>query len=321
MIAHARRPATIASGAAAALGGGVGRLAFVDAGPVEEFEEQRSRLFGLAYRLLGSAAEAEDAVQDAFLRWSRADRAAIEVPAAWLTRVVTNLCLNRLSSAREARECYAGVWLPEPVFTGGGALGPLETAEQRELVSMGMLLLLERLTPAERAVFVLREAFGHGHREIAEILGIDEAHSRQLHRRARAHVAEPHRRFAADDGRHRELVARFLRAAAAGDLAELERLLADDVVAWADGGGRKAARRPVAGRPKVLRYLLGLLARPEAEHARPFVEEVNGQVAVALRGPDGLVAVVVPELADGRVTAVRLVVEENKLAFAAAQRT
>ncbi|MEO3930132.1 sigma-70 family RNA polymerase sigma factor [Micromonosporaceae bacterium B7E4] len=141
---------------------------------LERFEANRRRLFGVAYRLLGEASEAEDVVQDAYLRWERSD--SVVSPEAWLTRVVTNLCLDRLTSARAQRERYVGPWLPEPVLTGGGALDPLETVEQRELLSLGMLVLLERLTPPERAVFVLREAFGHGHREIAEILEVNEPH-------------------------------------------------------------------------------------------------------------------------------------------------
>src|SRR5215472_3880158 len=130
------------------------------------FEAQRARLFGLAYRLLGSAADAEDVVQDTYVRWSRADRAAIMAPSAWLVKVATNLCLKRLASARARREVYVGPWLPEPVLTSDGALGPMDTAVQRDSVSLALLVLLERLTPAERAVFVLREAFGYGHRDI-----------------------------------------------------------------------------------------------------------------------------------------------------------
>ncbi|GGS67730.1 sigma-70 family RNA polymerase sigma factor [Streptomyces violaceus] len=161
----------------------------------DEFEVHRPRLFSLAYRLLGSAEEAEDAVQDAYLRYSGADRAGIEHPAAWLAKVVTNLCLNRLTSARARRERYVGTWLPEPVVTGNGALGPLESAEQRDAVSMAMLVLLERLTPTERAVYVLREAFGYGHREIAGVLDLSEANCRQVYRRAVRRVGEPQARF------------------------------------------------------------------------------------------------------------------------------
>ncbi|GGS97204.1 DNA-directed RNA polymerase sigma-70 factor [Planobispora rosea] len=285
--------------------------------PVDVFEEQRPRLFGLAYRLLGSAAEAEDLVQETFLRWSRAGR--IEVPAAWLTKVITNLCLNQLASARRRRESYAGPWLPEPVLTGDGVLGPLETVEQRESVSLGLLVLLERLSPAERAVFVLREAFGHSHAEIGDVLGVDEAYSRQLHRRARAHVGEARKRFGADREQHRRIVEGFLAATLRGDVAGLERLLAADVVAWADGGGTTAARRPVRGRERVLRYLRGLSARPEASAVTAAVAEVNGEFAVLLRHTGELRAVMAVEIGDGRISAVRTLVNPAKLAFAAAQ--
>ncbi|MEV4223371.1 RNA polymerase sigma factor SigJ [Nonomuraea sp. NPDC049725] len=281
------------------------------------FEEQRPRLFGLAYRLLGSAAEAEDLVQETFLRWRQAGRA--DVPAAWLTRVITNLCLNELASARRRRESYAGPWLPEPVLTGDGALGPLETVEQRESVSLGLLVLLERLSPAERAVFVLREAFGHSHAEIAAMLGLGEAHSRQLHRRAREHVGAARKRFAADRDQHRRIVERFLAATLDGDVAGLERLLAADVVAWADGGGSTAARRPVRGRLRVLRYLGGLSLRPEAAAVTAVIAEVNGEYAALLRHDGELRAVMAVEVAGERVTAVRTMVNPDKLAFAAAQ--
>lgn len=285
---------------------------------VEVFEGQRSRLMGLAYRMLGSAAEAEDVLQDAYLRWSRAGH--VDVPAAWLTTVVTNLCLNRLSLARVRRESYVGPWLPEPVLTDDGALGPLETVEQRESVSMGVLVLLERLPPAERAVFILREAFGHPHREIAEILGVGEAHSRQLHRRARAHVGEARRRREVDDAEHRRIVETFFGAAMNGDVAALERLLAEEVVAVADGAGEvTAARRPIPGRARVLRYLAGFSTRPEVARVTSRVAEVNGEPAVVFWIGDALAGVVTVQVEDGRITEVRTVVAPRKLAFVAAR--
>jgi RNA polymerase sigma factor (sigma-70 family) len=183
------------------------------------FEASRQRLFGLAYRLLGEATEAEDVVQDAYLRWMNSHDVA--VPEAWLTTVVTNLCLNRLTSARARRESYVGPWLPQPVVTADGALGPLETVELRDSVSLGVLVLLERLTPAERAVFVLREAFGHSHREIAAILAMEEAHSRQLYRRARDHVGNPRKRFDADQRDRDRILQSLLAASADGDVARL----------------------------------------------------------------------------------------------------
>ncbi|MEV4314563.1 RNA polymerase sigma-70 factor [Actinocrispum sp. NPDC049592] len=286
----------------------------------EVFEQHRARLFGVAYRLLGSAAEAEDAVQDAFLRWHDADPDDIEVPAAWLTKVVANLCLTRLTSARARRERYVGTWLPEPVLTGDGALGPLETVEQRDSVSLGMLVLLERLTPVERAVFVLREAFGHHHREIAGMLDIDEAHSRQLHSRARKHVTDVRKRFKADKAHHRRIVERFLAATLTGDLAGLEELLAEDVVSWADGGGTvTAARRPIQGRAKVARYLHGVHSRPEVAFVRAEIAEVNGAPAALLRLSGTLAAIFALEVDGDLITDICLLVNPSKLAFATAQ--
>ncbi|MFG3708339.1 RNA polymerase sigma factor SigJ [Micromonospora sp. NPDC047670] len=286
------------------------------------FEANRSRLFGLAYRMLGSAAEAEDVVQESYLRWLKRDAAAdpVDVPEAWLTTVVTNLCLNQLGSARARRERYVGAWLPEPVLTGDGTLGPLETVEQRESVSLGLLVLSERLTPRERAVFVLREAFQHSYREIADILDVDEAHARQLHRRAGQQLDRPRRRRSVDVDEHARIVERFLAAALDGDVAGLEALLADTVVSWADGGGKAAvARRPVRGRDRVARYWLGLGGRPEAAAVRVRVVEVNGEPAAVFTKDRDLLAVVALEVAESRVTAVRLLASPAKLGFAASQ--
>lgn len=293
--------------------------------PVSEFEGHRSRLFGLAYRLLGSAEDAEDVVQDAFLRWHAAQRAAIVAPSAWLAKIVTNLCLNRLTSAR-ARQ-YVGPWLPEPVLSAHGALGPLELAEQRESVSLALLVLMEQLTPRERAVFVLREAFGYSHREVAELLGTGEANSRQLHRRARQRIAQGSaadgiaERGRPDPGRTRwqSLVERFLLAAQSGDLHGLEQLLAADVAAWADGGGAvTAARRPVLGRDRVARYLAGTLTKFGAG-MQVTQAEVNGEIALLGWSGTALLGVLVPEIRDGEITAVRIVANPDKLRFAARQ--
>lgn len=279
--------------------------------------EHRPRLFGLAYRMLGSATEAEDIVQDVYLRWDRAT--SIRSPRSWLTKVATNLCLNHLSSARVRREQYAGPWLPEPVLTDDGVLGPVDAMEQRESVSIAVLVLLERLSPVERAVFVLREAFGHGHQEIAEILEIEEEHSRQLLHRARKHVAEARIRNAPDAVRHRSIVEAFISATRSGDVAGLETLLADDVVAWSDGGGATAARRPVRGRSKVLRYLVGVGSRPEARGVTSQLAQVNGEPALLIWDGSTLVAVVVVDVAAGRIVTVRMVFNGAKLAFAAGQ--
>ncbi len=316
-------------------------------GPVLEFEAHRSHMFGLAYRMLGTAHDAEDIVQDTYLRWQGVDREHVRNASAWLAKVVTNLCLNRLTSARAARECYIGPWLPEPVHTD--ALGPLETAQQRESVSFAFLVLLERLTPAERAVFVLREAFGYGHREIADTLDVSEANSRQLYRRARARIAEDNPRSgtqprsvptastastapAASTARtastapaastastastvdSAELVRRFLAAARDGDLAGLEKVLAADVTSWADGGGAvTVARRPTLGRDRVLRYLLGGL-RWFSEELTLAEADLNGQSAVVASIAGRLVGVMLPEVVDGRISVLRIVANPAKLA-------
>lgn len=281
----------------------------------DEFESHRSRLFGLAYRLLGSAQEAEDAVQDAFLRLSGADRATIERLGAWLAKVVTHLCLNRLTSARARRETYVGAWLPEPVVTSCGALGPLESAEQRDSVSMAFLVLLERLTPVERAVYVLREAFSYSHREIAGVLDVSEAYSRQLHRRAARAVAEDRVRFESAPARQAELVRSFIAAARDGDLAGLERLLSEDVTWWGDGGGKAtAARRPIVGRDKVARFLVGGIETLGAGMEFSFAE-VNGAPALVSWVDGVLTGVATFEFAGGRVAGVRAVVNPDKLGY------
>ncbi|MGW3035384.1 RNA polymerase sigma-70 factor [Streptomyces sp. NPDC001178] len=287
----------------------------------DEFETHRPRLFGLAYRMLGSADEAEDAVQDAYLRFSGADRTGIEYPAAWLAKVVTNLCLTRLTSARARREHYVGTWLPEPVITSDGTLGPLESAEQRDAVSMAMLILLERLSPTERAVYVLREAFGYGHREIAGVLDLSEANCRQLYRRAVQRVGEERPRFEPAPERQEELVRSFLTAARDGDLAGLEKLLTADVVWSSDGGGKvSAARRPVVGLDKVARLSVGGAERFAA--GLDFTAaEVNGETGLAAWAGGTLVGMVAFEVRDGRISHVRVVVNPDKLGFARRQLT
>lgn len=281
---------------------------------VGEFEQLRSQMFGLAYRLLGSAAEAEDAVQDAYLRWAGAERDTIESPRAWLAKVVTNLCLNRLTSARAQRERYVGPWLPEPVLTSDGALGPLETAEQRDSVSLAMLVLLEQLTPVERAVFVLKEAFAYSHREIAAILDVSEVNSRQLHSRARRDLARPQERQVADRAEVRRLVESFLSAAREGDLTGLEQLLTAEVTAWSDGGGKiTAARRPVHGAAKVARLYAGMYAG--ATGVSIEIGEVNGAPAVVATAGGALYGVLGFEVVDGRISGLRAVANPDKLGF------
>ncbi|MFB9369188.1 sigma-70 family RNA polymerase sigma factor [Kitasatospora sp. NPDC001664] len=206
-----------------------------DAFDTSRFEASRNRLASLAYRMLGSAADAQDTVQDAYLHWQAADRRRIEVPEAWLTKVVTNLCLDRLRSARVRRERAVGAWLPEPLLDGDPMLGPADTFEQRESVSLAVLTLMERLSPLERAVYVLREAFSYGHAEMAEILDITESASQQHLHRARQHLTTARRAGGeVDPATARRIVEEFLAAASSGRTDRLVALLTGDATAVSD---------------------------------------------------------------------------------------
>lgn len=280
---------------------------------VQAFLDSRSRLFSLAYRMLGSASEAEDIVSEVYLRWDGTDRADIANPEAWLTTVTVNLCRTELVSARARRERYVGPWLPEPVPTGDGLLGPLETAQQREQVSLALLTAMERLSPVERAVFVLRTAFGYSHREIATALDLTEANAQQIFHRAGERVRSGRSRFPVPPERARALLERFLLAATTGDLSALHAMLTADVVSTADGGGRvTAARRPVVGIAPVARYLAGLprLLTPTATLA---FEEVNGATMLVMRDAGAVTGVIDLTITDDRVAAIRFVLNPAKL--------
>lgn len=265
---------------------------------VDRFEAARPRLEAIAYRLLGSAGEAEDAVQETFLRWQAADIGRIEVPEAWLTKVLTNYCLNQLTSARARRETYVGRWLPEPLLAGDPMLGPAETAEQRDSVSYAVLVLLERLSPNERAVYVLREAFGYPHREVAEILDITEAASQQIHHRARKHVADGRTRTEIDEAAARRIVEEFLTAATSGRTEPLVRLLTQDAVSVGDGGGKIPARaKAFEGALAVATFLRGLFKPSDAKRA--WIGGAPGIYASTANGGPAVVAVV-----DGRVVGI-----------------
>ncbi|KAK1179654.1 RNA polymerase sigma factor SigJ [Streptomyces sp. NBS 14/10] len=265
---------------------------------VDRFEASRFRLEAIAYRLLGSASEAEDAVQEAFLRWQAADVDRIEVPEAWLTKVLTNLCLNQLTSARARRETYVGQWLPEPLLAGDVMLGPADTAEQRESVSYAVLTLMERLSPNERAVYVLREAFDYPHREIAEILDITEASSQQIFHRAKKHVADGQARTEVDEAAARRIVEEFLAAATSGRPEPLVRLLTQDAVAIGDGGGKIPARtKAFEGAVAVAKFMWGLFKPGKAKR-----DLVGGSIEVYATTANGDPAVV--GVVDGQVVGV-----------------
>lgn len=252
------------------------------------FERVRGRLFGIAYRMLGSASEAEDLVQDAWLRWQGTDRTVVDDPAAFLATTTTRLAINALQSARARRETYVGPWLPEPVDTSAD---PTLGAERAEALGFAVLVMLERLSPTERAAYVLREAFAYPYDQICEIVQVSEAAARQLVSRARKHLAGDRRR-AVPASEQRRLLTAFLAAAKTGDLVALERLLAEDVVSYSDGGGVvRASKVPVVGRERVARFV-----RAFHTHFWDGVDlteaETNGQPSVLLSKEGATFAVI-----------------------------
>ena len=290
---------------------------------VDRFMASRQRLEAIAYRLLGSASGAEDAVQETFLRWQAADIDRIEVPEAWLTKVLTNLCLNQLSSARARREAYVGQWLPEPLLAGDPMLGPAGTAEQRESVSYAVLILMERLSPKERAVYVLREAFDYSHREIAEILDISEAACQQIFHRARKHLAEGKARTEVDAAAARRIVEEFLAAATNGRTEPLVRLLTSDAISIGDGGGKVPARtKPFEGARAVAKFVWGLFKPGEAKRAvvggtpEVYASTANGDPAVVAVLDGRVVGVMCLTVTAEGIAAVQSQVNPDKLARA-----
>ncbi|MEU6745318.1 RNA polymerase sigma factor SigJ [Spirillospora sp. NPDC046719] len=293
---------------------------------VDRFEMARPRLEAIAYRLLGSAYEAQDVVQETFLRWQAADVDRVEVPEAWLTKVLTNLCLNQLASARVRRETYVGRWLPEPLLAGDPMLGPADTAEQRESVSYAVLTLMERLSPSERAVYVLREAFDYPHREIAEILDITEAASQQIFHRAKKHVAHGKARREIDEASAFRVVEEFLAAAASGQTGELVRLLTKDAVSVGDGGGKVPARtRAFEGAAAVAQFMRALFKPAEAKRAivggssEIYAWAANGEPAVVAVVEGRVVAIMCLEVTAEGITACRTQANPDKLERATEQ--
>ncbi|SED83583.1 RNA polymerase sigma-70 factor, ECF subfamily [Streptomyces sp. 2224.1] len=267
--------------------------------PEDAFVEHRPLLFTLAYEMLGSATDAEDVLQESYLRWSAVDPAGVGHPRAYLVRVVTRQALNHLRAVRARREEYIGSWLPEPIRT---APDVSDDAILAESVSMAMLLVLETLNPTERAVFVLHDVFGYTHGEIAAAVDKTEVTVRQIAHRARRHVHARRRRFEADSAATRKIVQRFLHAATTGEVQTLMDLLAPDAVQISDGGGKViAARRPITGRADVARFVLGVLrtttAATRIEHAT-----YNGMPAARFVTGGELDWLVAFEIHDGRIT-------------------
>lgn len=254
------------------------------------FAGVRPRLFGIAYRMLGSAAEAEDIVQDVWLRWQCANRSAVENPAAFLATTATRLCINVAQSAHARRESYVGTWLPEPVDTSSD---PSLGAERDEALKLAVLVLLEKLSPTERAAYILREAFDYPYRQIADILQMEEANARQLVSRARKHIADG-RRTPVSSAEQRRLLEAFIGAAQKGDLPGLEALFAEDVVSYSDGGGMvRAARVPVCGRTRVATFIAAFASHFWNGVSVSWVE-ANGQVSALISragAPVGLASI------------------------------
>jgi RNA polymerase sigma-70 factor (TIGR02957 family) len=291
---------------------------------LEFFQADRPRLFSIAYRMLGSATEAEDVLQDAWVKFHQADTADLRSPQAFAATIVTRLCLDRLKSARTRREEYVGPWLPEPLLTDRRETPDL-LAERAESVTLAFLVLLEALSAEERAVFLLKEVFEYEHTEIADIVGTTAANSRQLLHRAKAKVrprTTPGDRADAPPVREeqRELATRFAEAFQSGDSATLEQLLAADVTFVSDGGGKvAAARRPLAGRDEVLNLLAGLhrtaRATGMASQITGHIAEVNSEPALVVFISGQLDGVFVLSIDSGTVTSIRVVRNPDKLAF------
>jgi RNA polymerase sigma-70 factor (ECF subfamily) len=282
----------------------------------QTFAEHRGLVFSVAYRILGSATDAEDVVQEAWLRWSAEDRAEVTEPRGYLARIAANLAVDRLRAERARRETYYGPWLPEPILTEHD---PANAAAAADSVSLAMMVVLETLSPLERAVFVLNEVFAFSHAEIAVALDRSEAAVRQAAHRAREHVQARRPRFPPDPVSTQRAVERFFAAAAGGDINALMELLAPDVTVWSDGGGKvRAARVPVTGARKVAAWLATWSTRPyegvSFEEMSIRITEINGMPGVLALAPDRVLGVLTVELDEtGRIAAIHAVGNPDKL--------
>lgn len=293
----------------------------MDTATVASFEASRNRLASLAYRLLGSAADAEDTVQDAFLRWQAADRGYVEVPEAWLTKVVTNLALDRLRSATTRRERAVGAWMPEPLLDGDPMLGPADTVEQRESMTLAVLMLMERLSPIERAVYVLREAFSYSHAETAEILDITESASQQYLHRARRRIAAAGTTTETDRATARRIVEAFVVAASSGRTEQLVALLTDDATGISDGAGlgwaakfiRYATPQRIAS--AVRAGFKPTPAKRKLAGGSPAIHAavVNACPAMLATLDDRVVGVLILEVRDDKIAGVRGIAARQRL--------
>lgn len=285
------------------------------AAAAERFEPHRERLFALAYRMLGSRAEAEDAVQDAYVRLQGADTVELREPAAYLSTVVTRLCLDRLKSSRHKREAYVGTWLPEPLLTEAAPGTPDREVELAEDLSFALLLTLERLTPVERAAFLLHDVFGVDFQTVAATLEREPAACRKLAQRAREHVRQERPRFTVDADEEQRLLGAFLEASASGDPATLAALLTEDAILYTDGGGKRvAALNPIRGRERITRFVFGVQAKASFEAPTAFIpRRVNQLPGFVLTYESGDISVLGFEVRGGRIARLYAVRNPDKL--------
>ena len=282
------------------------------------FDQYRGLLFSVAYRMLGSVADAEDMLQETFIRWQQAASEEVRSARALLVTIITRLCINQLQSARARREEYVGEWLPEPLVTdprGDPGSDPLGMVKVDESLSMAFLFLLERLTPMERAVFLLREVFEYEYAEIAEVLGQSEANCRQILKRARGHVGDLRRRFDASAREHGDLLARFLKATRGGDLQSLVDLLASDVVLHTDGGGKGIALpNEVHGAETVARTILQRMGANVPKEAVARLAKINGEPGFVGYVNGKPFSAITIDARDGRIQGIYIVTNPEKLA-------
>ena len=284
---------------------------------MESFETYRPYLFSIAYRMLGSAMDAEDMVQETYLRYQSTPTEPIRSLKAYLSTILIRLCMDQLQLARRKREQYVGPWLPEPIRTveTPEAADPEKRVEMEESISLAFLVLLEQLQPFERAVFLLREVFAYDFAEIATMLDKSEAACRRSFSRAKLHLASHRPRFPASPETHRQLLTAYFQAVQNGEMTALKDQLAEEVTLWADGGGKvkQAALRPIRGREAVARFSLGT-KRFWPQNARVELAEVNGQAALIIRAGDQVFSVLAIDVEQGRIQAIRVIANPEKLA-------
>lgn len=281
--------------------------------PLQLFLEQRPRLFSIAYRMLGSVMDAEDMVHETFLRWQNAAQTDVRSPEAYLTSIITRLCINHLKSARVERAEYVGTWLPEPLVTEAREM-PAKQAELADTLSMAFLILLESLTPTERAVFLLRVVFEHSYAEVAQIVGKSETNCRQIVRRARQHITARQSRVEVSKREHEHLLHQFYKAAVEGDLGALLNALDPDITFYADSGGKVTApRRPIHGAEKVARFLIGVFRKLVPSTLTAVITSVNGQPGLIGYIEDRPVSVLAFDVVEERICAIYLLANPEKL--------